>query len=819
MKNSIKYLTIFAFAICAIFAASFFAGNAAATAAPTDSTTTPAENYINFKGNYYTDSTAGSADNISITVDSSSLVSYVKVTVSDWTNIKSFKIKRIVQDIVKDLEKDDSNLNAGSGLVCNHNTVDTMPLLATEAEPTVYCFVQNGSYVIEYDIEYFDEATSENKIAKRAVYLKNEFARSVDLSLITFTGATKVYTNTAFGSDTANIVVATDGSVTPNVGDCNTAIYALNYSPDEITSNNNWTLTIKDVQNVTLSTHIFEIYCCFPTLSFKNSNGVVVSDVFNGISSPLDTDGYLFFNERVNPTLNFSNLEAQEQIDQFNNRFELVAQDTYNDENTKINCTAKILLKTTDLINNEKEVFAQKYKIQTNPSEDISIKLGTSTSTITYPSENLSTTLNTIYSRQALYPASADGASSDNFKTIPTISEINSSQIGSMIIYKTDGDKVIFAYKLNYIIYDQNNATIEISSSDNTVTIKKPSNITVPVDLTIINKNNTSQRFTYENIFKNAIEDADDATKEYVKIAIKEAGYYKFIVKYRGSTETEEQNVWNHKTQDISISEKIQILSANQRILNGQITNNIVTVSDPDGEQYSITYNSETTEYSSTQILTEEGYYELTYGNSTYCFTIISSQPKNAYLASSYPQGTLKSITKGESNIPVSDSTKLTESGIYELTYSLVTLLPITINDGETQSLESTSEFTYNIAIQSPTFVVKANVTNGQKTSANVVIDSIESNGESTIKITHNNKTTTYSLEQFNSLSKKARTFSGTGIYEFLITDASGNQSIFSFEKYYKMNAALIILIGVAILLVAAVLVIILRLRLKSRVK
>ena len=780
MKKTIKYfvLVLFSFAIAS---ALFFVH--------------PKNSAKAFSGQDYATknyelAAANSSDGISIQIvpqSSTNFVSYVKVNVTDWSNIQTFKLKRIVLNVVKSIENDDASA------VCSFASHAEVP-----TESSTFLFNQNGYYVIEYSIgENAESAT------QKAIYLSTEFTRQISLSAVDFSDSTK-YLNQEFESDVANIVAASNGSTTISINadeNCQ-AIYTFEYDHNSILTNSVQSIKLKSGSTL-LSECEFEVFCTLPSFKFLTEDESEATSVLSGLSSEdlngATTDGVIFFNQEVTPALDFTGF-SQAQIDLFNKRFKL-------QHNT---ATIGPLTKKAEITfkNNSTNILAsQKYRTNTNPSENLQLRLGSPTATQAYP--NLTTALKMLYAPTDLYPVSNSNAIAVEYKRTPTTLTIWSYLKGDI------SKPIIFAYKFNFIKYSQSDSEITCieptSTNPNKITLSRQNGVQIPIDIIIINQN-TNERFAYEDVFKN--EESNS-----LNITIKNSGKYRFVAAYRDSTLADDTNSWNHVSFvfEFAANGNLTLSTSNGQIVSGQTTNKSVTVNSHNN--YTVVYNAKyETTYNSPQTFTDEGYYQITTSIASYNFTIISTSAKNSYTATSYGNATLKSITENNKLQSYVEPVYLTKTGSYTLNYSLSSVLPITIEENDV-NLQTTTEFSYVVNISNPTFSINANVKNGQKTSDNVVINSITANGNYTVTITHNKKSTTYTKEQFNALSQKARTFSKTGTYKILITDESGNQGIFTFEKYYQMNFVLILLIGIFITLAAIGLIVIIRLRLKSKVK
>ena len=355
------------------------------------------------------------------------------------------------------------------------------------------------------------------------------------------------------------------------------------------------------------------------------------------------------------------------------------------------------------------------------------------------------------------------------------------------------------------------------TSNPGEIKITKKETELPPIDLFIIGSN---ERFEFKDVFQ-------DSTGNTITVNISEAGIYRIVVTYRGVSDEDMNDTFYHPSFNYTVPGKALYVSCNgQPILNGEITNGPVRIyaqeignSESTQAQYTVYRNlNELGTYNQQYQFSDEGYYTVTNGTEIYHFTIISKSAKNAFTASSYENATLLSFTNNGSTTVVENNVTFTRSGSYTLNYQLTVPFNITV-DGNAKNITSIKIFSINVKILKPVFSVDATVKNGGRTSDDVVINKINANGNYTVEIKHNNKTTTYSSAQFEKLSQKQRTLTKNGNYQITITDESGNQYLFSFEKYYEVSAILIILIVILIAGLSVVAFIIIRLRLKSKVK
>ena len=779
MKLRTKIISII-FSLLFIFAFGMFFGHVSIASANASGSV---QDYLVEEG--ITSFSANSANGISITLEGASqnnLVSFVSISVTDWTNISNLQIKRMVLNTIQNISKDDTNT-------------------AITSSSSEFLFHQNGIYIVEYDLT-INPGTLQETIERKAVYSSFDFEKEFNLNAITITNGT-LYANQNFNGEIANIITKTGSeniALSISSAKINSELYSYEFSAgsDSITTNSTKSLTLKSVlTNSTIAKIDFEVFCVFPTFVHKNINNEIVSDVFSGTETPDGTNGKLYFNEDVLVSLDFADLDEEYLTKRF-------AFSTEENENT---ITSTYSISSSTLSSQNKIIKSETIEICKNPSNNIEFRIGFNTSTAPiYP--NLSTS-EPIYAFTDLY------AHAKNSSVTLTTSSVGDR----LIVYGKINSNVVFAYNFEYAQYNAATATLEVdtTSQQGKIIITKPS-IPVPVDLTIINQEN--ERFVSKNIFLGI-------SAESTTIEITETGTYQVIIAYANVTEADLHDEFFHRSFQYNVYGKsISMTVNNTPIFDGQITNGPVVVKATETTShtatqisFSVIHNTKNLgEFSSAKLFSDEGHYIVSNGVQTYEFAIISTDSKIAYSANSTENAILLSYTNNGQTTEVDKSTDLKKSGSYKLNYNLYCGLSLDINNNQ-EIIEYEKPFSFVVNISVPYFNVVANVENGKKSADPIVINSIQANGNYTIKITHNKKTTTYSSSEFSKLSEKQRTFSSSGIYQLLITDEAGNEYSFTFEKYYKANAILIILIILLTIGIGISLYLIIRLRLRAKVK
>ena len=309
------------------------------------------------------------ADGISIVhqqASNSNLVSFIKIYVTDWTNIEHLQVKRMILNTVQSVSTDDA----------------ATPINSSSNE---FYFNQNGIYMVEYTISG----------VKKAIYTNYFFEREYSLSALVVTNGT-FFMEHYFNTETANVIIgdndiSTDGKkVILSYTSINSNLYECSFSSNNISTNQTSTLTIHKKNNSSLKFFEIdlEVYCNFPSFSHTN-NGVAISEVFQDIeeSSRPNTNNKLFYNQEITVSPNYTGLNE-----------ELLTKPSYFQSTTNKNTiTSTYTLKNSEtIIKSETAVICQ------NPSETIELRLGSSTSTILYP--NLNSSTEPIYSFTPIYP-------------------------------------------------------------------------------------------------------------------------------------------------------------------------------------------------------------------------------------------------------------------------------------------------------------------------------------------------------------------------------------------------------------------------------
>ena len=775
MKRYAKYQISFVIALAFVAVGAFFALSPKATASASTGS-----DYLSYKGisNVYKDQQNG-IKIIETPASQTNLVSYLTITVDNWTPITEFTIKRIVSNHVYTVSNDDTN---------------TTIALGSSSEFTFY---QNGAYVVIYKINT-DDIT-------RAIYTDKSFYRTISLDAISASNEANIFNNAQFDNDIANVVVAENGSTTLSINSINADLYSATFSDAGTvnTQNKQINLSIKHNQSESIIyTTNFEVFCVFPEYVYNDNENNPVDDVFKDWVGVKPTED-LFFNKNVTVSPNYSGMSENE-IEFITNRFTFTTGSISTESN---NYQSFFALKS----DSTQKFNIQNHTVCTSPNNDLIIRIGSTAETA--PIYNLADNATNIFTVvTGMYPTNKnDGYIVVNEEDMPMLTE---SQTEVVLYGATEADpsKVVFAYKLTFVLYKEGDAKISLSKSGNTITITRIQSISVPIDLSVKDRD-TGEVFVQKDLFKNI---ADLS----VELEFATNKSYQIDVQYRDSPHTE-SSVWFHGIIQLTTNgSSIYLTSDGHKIINGQISNHPVRVSVSDGSTYNVYQNSiligenisVPTEYS------ENGYYTIVSGNNTSTFSIISTASLNTYTISNPKNATLVSIKKNGEDIDISNITKINETGSYTITYSLQTAEPVTI-DGESVQLFANTEFSYQINISHPSFSVKANVANGSTSSKNIVIYSVNATGDYTVSVTKNGKTKTYTGAQFAALNKKARTFSKTGTYQIKVTDGGGAEYVFSFQKYYSMGVGLILLIGIVGALAVVGFVLLIRLRLRGRVK
>lgn len=733
------------------------------------------------------------------------IVSHLSITVFSWENITSFEIKRVVQTTAQSVSTDDA------GNTCAFDSSS----IPNANQTTTFNFYQDGGYLVIYTyatpVESEDGDTTQTEEQTYAVYTEADFSRQVDLNTITVQGG-KLHTNLKYSDGNINLLVANNQNITLTLPTTyNQDLYTITLSipsttPEvssesslEITKNQNITLSIKQKHassstNAALEKHNIEAFVQFPKIAFKNSQGQTQSDVFaSWPGTAPNTNGVLFFNTQVTPFLD-DIIQTE-----FKKRFTFSVR-TENNTNY-----AEILI-----IANNEVISSTTYKIQTNPSDNLTLKIGGSGSDAPIY-QNWANTTSTVYTTGAIYPFANNSqltvVSSVDTKNINGISGYN----GQVIMYgKTKNNEVEFAYAFNWRCYSSNYAAITLTSSGNQIGITKhSSDIQVPIDLIVINSQ-TGERFSKEDILSNS-------TSTILKI--RAAGKFRIIVKYRDDISADDANNATHKILPVTITgAQISIVSNSKYMLQNEVSNSTVTVSSTD--PFDVYLNDQKLgSYTGATMFDQTGRYSVVSNGITRNFEIISTTLP-AYTFGTHDNFTPISLSSsnGFTQEITSIFTNISSSGTYTITYTLLNSLSVEL-DNDSDVVTNISTLTYNVTIIAPQFSINTNVKNGETTSKNVVLTSISAAGDWTIKITCNGKSKIYTAQEFGNLSTKKHTLTQNGNYTITVTDGNGYQYQMMFTKYYQMSIGLIILISLLALGLAAGIFFIIRLRLKAKVR
>ena len=174
-------------------------------------------------------------------------------------------------------------------------------------------------------------------------------------------------------------------------------------------------------------------------------------------------------------------------------------------------------------------------------------------------------------------------------------------------------------------------------------------------------------------------------------------------------------------------------------------------------------------------------------------------------------------------DLPIANSYHLLTQGVYVLTIGFNESAEFLAN-GVKQTCNAYAEKEYSIEIEKQTLGISLDSGEaGGRITTNVIITNlIGSNLKSLVVLLNGNVLKEYTaaeIASFDSLSSGNRSFSKNGLYTIQLTDNYGNVYELQIEKYYKTNAALIVLIVLVVTAVVSIAVIITKTRRRVRVK
>ena len=774
-----KKLSIFVvvFAVCAVLCTVFCAKTnkialAETTQAPAQTTSSLGYRYLSTKlDSAHIVNNAYNGEQIKIETLSDTLVSSLQVSVSDWTNISDFSIKRIVVNRVTSL---------GLG-----NFDDAGTQISTSA--STFQFSTNGAYVVMF----------KHDGVQYGIYTTQNFERTVDLSKLQVQNG-QLYSNLVYSDKTTNLLISSgQGSLSLNLpASYNTNLYSASLGlSGTISTNQEITLSVASATtSSTLDTISIDTFAVLPSIEFF-AGDQAVPDVLSQVTdaSVKDRSSVLYFNKDVTPRL------SNQSDSFFASRFSFSYSPAEIGSRTWV---AKIVPSAQNW--NSTAIKSVSYEIHTNPNDYFAIKLGSSESPISFLSDNF---LNGVNTFSTPYPVSISSENSISY-------EINGPQI---LVWVTAGGEasgpIVAAFALPYVQYPiATETTISLVQSGSTFSVSNSFD-EVPVDIAIIDV--AGNVFEYNDIFA-----GQTATENSFSFTISTPGNFTVVARYRDVELKTSVNNWNHRTISVNVEgPAITLQTSTGYIAENQITNSQVSVNC--SATYKVFKNNVLLgEYSTASSFSETGYYVVECGNQSKSFSIISStEGLPSYSVSEFENVIPTQIVLNSNNVALEGSyTILKSRGTYTITNQITNNIQIVV-DGKTQTLQTTTEFSYNVNIQPIAFHVKINVDNGQKTSKDVYLKSIDASGNWTVSINRDGKITHYTRDQFTALSKKNRTFSKTGTYTLTIVDENGNQYQVMFEKYYKMNAGLIVLIVVLGLGLAIGVFFFFKIRFKTRVR
>lgn len=795
-KKILGFFAFFAFIICAALCAGF--GLTTSSTALAQGTNPLGQRYLESrKETLGLAQITNSRTGITITQKQDTLISYLTISVN-WELYSDIQIRRIVVNRASIVETDDTN------------TTITRPSDLTQDNKTGnYYFYTDGAYVVI-------ATTADSEPTKIGIYSNEKFEREINLEELIIQNG-NLSTNISYPDKNANIIIKSNAQndlyidfpsgYNPERPLYDAQLYSNNtvISTGTIASNLETVIKIhpNGKSNVTLLSTELEIFADLPSINFELQNGTAASEVVSEMkanipSIDLPTSDMLYFNTTVVPvisTTNNSNL--------VNKRFAIFSTELDNG-------ITRTSISTSDQ-SQTIEIYSTQYKVLTNPNQFITIKLGSETSKTIYESDNY---LNGIFTATGIYPIANDLNKTTKYESFNGKMYVVLGNKGNTANSISTIDA---AFALPWTLYSDSDAGTDISIqwSGSDITIANNFN-DVPVDLVIVNEE-TGIQFEKPNIFNNNQEDTNT-----FKFSISAPGKYLIIAKYRGITLDSSVNYWYHRKQEITIyGTSISIKQGNNPIIDNQIVNGNVTVNC--NAQYQIYKNSSLLGTYSANLattLSESGYYTIVCPDNVTHFSIIeTNQVLTQYSVSNFEN--VKPIlisSSGAIIYPTGSYTILKQHGTYNIRSTITSSLQITINN-EIETLTNEREFDYSVNIQPVMFNVTTDIKNGQKTSKNVVIQSIDAAGDWTVAINCNGKITNYTKEQFLSLNEKGRTLTKNGTYTITIQDANGNQFEFMFEKYFKMNAGLIVLIVIAACGLAVGIFFLIKIRFKSKVR
>ncbi len=750
--------------------------------------------------------TIGAINKVSISETAkTNLITNLSINVLDWTNIKSFTIKKIILNKVFTVHTDDRGEN------CFFDDETEIPDSSSE-----FLFAQDGAYLVE--LTYNNNSNTEN----HGIYTSSAFSRNVNISSLQITENGKnggqILSSVQSSNDLTNLILPsslkfgtkTIIQINANPELYNSSLYSIELSNSLITQNETTYLTIKNIdKTITFHQIKLDVFVDIPELKFKNAEETEVSDILSSIIGLTYGDSILFFNEQVTPYLSFDAKYNDDAISNFNSIF------TFDYAQTEIGfstITAKLNIVQNDQI--VTPIF-QHYQIDLDPNNLFELKIASQDGP-TYISENY---LNGVYVVANIF---AESLTENLVKQyfLNSRNEIVDNQTSAnkciiVIVPQSEQQQPIHVFCLDYVQYRESTQTkIEITQVDNVISIKNGNFSTLPVDLYIINEN-TNDMFEIQDIFAGL-------TTNLMQLEINNPGSYRIIAKYRGMPLDINSNTWNHAMSMVNIQgTSITITQNSLPIRDNQIINDEVTVT-ANKPYIIIKNNKQIGEYSANQItqLKDSGYYVVISGEQLRTFSIISTlNSLTNYSVSSTNNITPKQITLDDSIIKITNPyTLLSISGTYTITNDLISQLTLKIN-GESITLYSSAEFTYQVKIEPINFNITTNIKNGERTSKNIIIENINALGNWTLYINYNGKITEYTKSEFNLLTKSQKTLTKNGTYTITIQDENGNQFEYSFIKYYSISTGLIILIIVLSILAIVGIALIIKLRLKSKVR